>query len=98
MSWKAVTALYKARSNLSYLSYVHLLMFSLQLTKHQLDKNIKLVDMVGKMKRTLEFSREAHELETYSRFLRPVVKDLLSNIVKCSRFVQKYTRKSAVGP
>ena len=97
MSWKAATALYKASRSLFFSFCVDSLTPPLQLLRHQLEEDSKLLDMVEDMKTAFDFSTEANKLDDSTEKLKPTVKKLLEETAECARFVQDYARRNFVG-
>ena len=97
VSWKAASALYKVRLDVSVrIKPLHRLT-PVQLVSHQYESDRKLVDTVEKMRIAYKFSTAAQTLNDKTEMLRPLVKQLLDVTIECCRFVQEYTRHSVVG-
>ncbi|KAL5485704.1 hypothetical protein ACEPAI_6745 [Sanghuangporus weigelae] len=68
-----------------------------KLMSAQMRTDQELIEMVDKMRRAFDFSVEAGKLGDHANLLRPLIKDLLDETVKCSHFVQGYASRSFFG-
>ncbi|KAL5526090.1 hypothetical protein ACEPAG_7428 [Sanghuangporus baumii] len=68
-----------------------------KLVSQQLHTDSELIDLVGKMKKSFDFSKETSGLDDKTKMLKPIVKDLLSETAECSRFVQEYAKHGLMG-
>ncbi|KAL5503832.1 hypothetical protein ACEPAH_7903 [Sanghuangporus vaninii] len=93
LAWKVTSALYKV--GLDYLiNCSHQVDVLQPLTSAQMKTDQELIEMVDKMRRAFDFSVEAGKLGDHVNLLRPLIKDLLDETVKCSHFVQGYASRS----
>ena len=97
LAWNAVSALYKVCSGLFTNFCDSEPTLCKQLLSEQMKTDRELVDMVDKMRRAFDFSVEVNNLGQHANSLKPLIKEMLDETVKCSRFVQKCASKSFVG-